>query len=105
MDRKRFLGNTGAIIAASLVPFQRIDAHYSADKKRFIHPKYLKPGDTIGITATAGTIKMEEVEPAKQLMESWGFVVQYGSTIGKKDFTFGGTDKERAEDFQQMLNN
>ena len=26
-----------------------------------------------------------------------------GNTIGKRDFTFGGTDEERAADFQQML--
>ena len=25
------------------------------------------------------------------------------STIGKKDFTFGGTDEERLKDLQQML--
>ncbi|MEI9934032.1 MAG: LD-carboxypeptidase [Ferruginibacter sp.] len=32
-----------------------------------------------------------------------GFDVKIGSTIGKKDFTFGGTDQERLNDFQQML--
>jgi muramoyltetrapeptide carboxypeptidase len=26
------------------------------------------------------------------------------ATIGKKDFTFGGTDEERTKDLQQMLN-
>ena len=37
-------------------------------------------------------------------MESWGFQIKIGDTIGKKDFTFGGTDEERTADLQAMLN-
>ncbi len=36
-------------------------------------------------------------------MRGWGFNIKHGNTIGKRDFTFGGTDDERAADFQQML--
>ena len=36
-------------------------------------------------------------------MESWGYKIQIGETIDKRDFTFGGTDEERTKDFQQML--
>lgn len=36
-------------------------------------------------------------------MQEWGFSIKLGATIGKKDFTFGGTDEERRSDFQQML--
>jgi len=36
-------------------------------------------------------------------MESWGYQIKVGDTIGKRDFTFGGTDEERRKDFQQML--
>lgn len=66
-------------------------------------PKYLKPGDTIGITCPAGYITLQEIQPAMQQMEDWGFKVRIGDTVGKKDFTFGGTDEERTKDFQQML--
>ncbi|MFL5788435.1 MAG: LD-carboxypeptidase, partial [Flavisolibacter sp.] len=45
-----------------------------------------------------------EILPAMQLMETWGFKIRTGSTIGKSDFTFGGTDEERAADLQQLLN-
>jgi muramoyltetrapeptide carboxypeptidase len=38
-------------------------------------------------------------------MESWGFNVTVGATVGKKDFTYGGTDEERTLDLQQMLDN
>ncbi len=72
-------------------------------EKSLIIPPYLKPGDTIGITSPAGFITLPEVQPALQLMESWGFKVKLGNTIGRRDFTFGGTDDERAADFQDML--
>jgi muramoyltetrapeptide carboxypeptidase len=36
-------------------------------------------------------------------MESWGYKIQIGETIDKREFTFGGTDEERTKDFQQML--
>jgi muramoyltetrapeptide carboxypeptidase len=36
-------------------------------------------------------------------MVEWGFNIKVGDTVGKKDFTFGGTDEERASDFQRMI--
>ncbi|MGY0037525.1 LD-carboxypeptidase [Pedobacter sp. NJ-S-72] len=38
-------------------------------------------------------------------MESWGFKTEIGLAIGKKDFTYGGTDEERRADLQKMLDN
>jgi muramoyltetrapeptide carboxypeptidase len=66
-------------------------------------PPFLKPGDKIAITSPAGYISMEEIQPAKQMLESWGFLVRIGNTIGKRDFTFGGTDEERLADLQLLL--
>jgi muramoyltetrapeptide carboxypeptidase len=66
-------------------------------------PPYLQPGDTIGITCPAGFITSKEIQPAKQLIESWGFRIKLGDTVDKRDYTFGGTDAERAADFQKML--
>lgn len=66
-------------------------------------PAYLKAGQTIGITAPAGFITPEQIDPAVKLMESWGFKIKIGNTIGKRDFSLGGTDAERTADFQQML--
>lgn len=74
-----------------------------ADKPLLI-PAYLRPGDTIGITCPAGDITLKEIQPAVQLIESWGFRTKIGDTVGKKDFIFGGNDGERAADFQRMLN-
>ncbi len=64
---------------------------------------YLKMGDTIGITCPAGFITLADIQPAILKLKEWGFTVVIGDTVGKKDFTFGGTDEERLKDFQQML--
>ena len=66
-------------------------------------PLYLKHGDTIGITSPASYISMADIQSAVQLIESWGFKIEIGNVIGKKDFTYGGSDEERAADLQSML--
>jgi muramoyltetrapeptide carboxypeptidase len=101
MNRKHFLSSlvaAGAAVPALAKPLKNTDA-----EKALIIPRYLRPGDTIGITSPAGYITLPEIQPAIQQMESWGFSVKVGSTIGKRDFTFGGTDEERAADLQQMI--
>lgn len=66
-------------------------------------PPYLKKGDMIGIACPSGYLSAEEVTPAVNQLKAWGFQVKTGESVGKKDFTFGGTDEERRKDFQQML--
>ena len=66
-------------------------------------PAYLKLGDVIGITCPAGFITLTDIEPAVKKIKEWGFQVKIGETVGKRDFTFGGSDEERRKDFQQML--
>ena len=66
-------------------------------------PPYLKKGDIIGITCPAGFITSEEIQPAINKMQEWGFKIKIGNTVGKRDFTFGGTDEERLLDIQEML--
>ena len=104
MDRKRFLASAATIVAASAVPLKNSIAA-STDEEEIIYkmPPYLKPGDIIGITSPAGTITVEEIQPAALVMKSWGYEIKTGNSIGKKDFTFGGTDEERLQDLQQML--
>ncbi|MET0570730.1 MAG: LD-carboxypeptidase [Pedobacter agri] len=102
MNRKHFLSSF--IATASLIPSFKIFANTIENEGRsFKVPPYLKPGDTIGITSPAGFITREQVRPSVLQMESWGFKVKIGETIGKRDFTFGGTDFERLADFQKMM--
>ncbi|HMK16799.1 MAG TPA: LD-carboxypeptidase [Chitinophagaceae bacterium] len=103
MKRKNFIQSSiGALLTASYLPaIPKISAF--ADEALFVAPAFLKAGDIIGITAPAGYITTEEIRSAVQKMESWGYKIQIGETIDKRDFTFGGTDEERAKDFQKML--
>jgi muramoyltetrapeptide carboxypeptidase len=103
MKRKQFLSSI--LAASSVLPaITPIKVGDEDADKLFIIPKYLKQGDVIGITSPAGFITLPEIQPAMQQLESWGFKIRVGNTIGKRDFTFGGTDEERAADFQDMLN-
>ena len=102
MKRKSFIQSSFGAFTVSYLPalpkFQAIE-----DEALFVSPAFLKAGDIIGITAPAGYITSEEIRSAVQKMESWGYKIQIGETIDKRDFTFGGTDEERTKDFQQML--
>ena len=101
MNRKYFISS---FITSGLV-FSSLKGWTAPVETNIKIPKYLHPGDTIGITSPAGYISAEEIQPAVALMESWGFKVQIGATIGQKDYTFGGTDEERTADLQQMMDN
>ncbi|MGG9970340.1 S66 peptidase family protein [Ferruginibacter sp. SUN002] len=101
MKRKSFL--------ASIIPFGAIltdvakgEEMLAPDKVKAI-PPYLQEGDVIGITSPAGYITLEDIQPAVKKLEEWGYNVKVGNTIGKRDFTFGGTDEERLTDLQEML--
>lgn len=104
MDRKHFLSSLMA--AGSVLPGLpgMASGIYPDDlRKKPVIPPYLKAGDTIGITCPAGYIMLPDIEPAIQQMKSWGFNIKVGETVGKRDFTFGGSDADRAADFQRMM--
>jgi muramoyltetrapeptide carboxypeptidase len=66
-------------------------------------PPYLKPGDTIGIVSPAKSISAEAIENASRIVEGFGFVVKVGKHAASTYHQFAGTDNQRTEDFQQML--
>lgn len=68
-----------------------------------ITPPYLKTGDKVGIVATARKISLSEVDPAIRVFESWGLEVVQGQHLFDEANQQAGTDKDRAADLQQML--
>jgi len=98
MKRKQFLSS---LLGTGLLP--AMAGHDEDFQQSIVSPPALKKGDTIGIISPAGYITLEELQPAISQMEAWGFTIKTGNAIGKKDFSLGGTDKERSRDFQQML--
>ncbi|MCY7293422.1 MAG: LD-carboxypeptidase [Ferruginibacter sp.] len=102
MERKKFISSALLTIGSLKAMSASLSASEADDKTSKI-PPYLKKGDTIAICSPAGYISVIDCTDAVNMMESWGFKIKVGSSIGKKDFTFGGTDEERLADFQQML--
>ncbi len=68
-----------------------------------IIPPYLQKGDTIGLVCPAGYMPTENFSTCVNVLQQWGFVVRQGSTPGKQFHYFSGTDEERLDDLQQML--
>ena len=59
-----------------------------------IQPPQLIPGSTIGLLCPAGAIPMEKVTIATAILESWGFQVRIGKTVGTK---FGHFSAEKQD--------
>ena len=66
---------------------------------------YLKPQDKVAIVCTARKFTAIEAQPAMDLLKSWDLIPVLGSTIGLDNFQLGGSDEERAADFQAQLDN
>ena len=67
-------------------------------------PPYLKKGDTVGIVCPSGFMPAENAETCIKTLETWGYKVKLGNTVGNQFNYFSGTDKERTQDLQKMLN-
>lgn len=68
-----------------------------------IIPKNLEKGDKIGIISTARKISKKEIKTAIDLFSSWGLDVKLGKYLFEEKDQFAGTSKQRAKDFQSML--
>jgi len=66
-------------------------------------PPPLLAGGTIGIVAPAGRVDLLLLEKGVRHLEALGFKIALGSHLEKACRYFAGTDQERAEDFQRML--
>lgn len=103
MERKKFLASVLASGAAMKALAKEPPSQHISNEGPLIAPPFLKAGDTIGITCPAGYITNEDIQPAVSKLKEWGFNVVTGSTVGKRNFMFGGTDAERLTDMQEML--
>lgn len=68
-----------------------------------IRPRYLRQGDVIGVVAPAGSLLQREIESALDLIRSWGLQVKPGKHLFKKKGSFAGSDDQRFDDLQSML--
>ena len=69
-------------------------------------PPYLQKGDTIGLVCPAGFMPLEKARTCINTLQEWGYNVKIGSTLDSdSENYFSGTDEERLNDLQQMLDN
>jgi muramoyltetrapeptide carboxypeptidase len=68
-------------------------------------PPYLKKGDTIGIVCPSGFMPYEKAADCIAALQQWGYKVMTGKTLGSQFHYFSGTDAERLQDLQEMMNN
>lgn len=66
-------------------------------------PSFLKPGDTIAITATARKVSQQEIDPAVVLFTSWGLKVKFAEGLFESENQFAGSDDTRAHALQLLL--
>ena len=66
-------------------------------------PPYLSPGDTIGIMCPSGFMPEEKYSTCIRVLKEWGYKVKEGSTLKSQYHYFSGTDEERLNDLQQMM--
>lgn len=67
------------------------------------HPPYLSKGSVVGITCPAGYVSEERISFCVEALKLWGFEVKVGKTVGNEYNYFSGTDGERLQDLQHML--
>lgn len=68
-------------------------------------PPFLKPGDTIGIAASARKVSPDEIEAALTAADSHGYKTLLADNIYQADNQFSGSDQARADGMNQLLGN
>ncbi|SFD14447.1 muramoyltetrapeptide carboxypeptidase [Chitinophaga sp. CF118] len=66
-------------------------------------PPYLKKGDLIGVTCSSSKMDQQAAEYAAGVINSWGFRVHLGITVGTSFHNFSAPDELRLEELQDML--
>ena len=66
-------------------------------------PKNLKQGDKVGIVSPARKVTIEEIQFSINTLQSWGFEIVLGDNLFNSYHQYAGTDVERTNDFQGML--
>nr|WP_299342055.1 LD-carboxypeptidase [Allomuricauda sp.] len=98
-------GSTQRLVVFCLVLVISISAFGQNDNQTYIRPPYLTSGDTVAIVAPAGILKNREksISKAMEVLSSWGLNPILGKHLYAKNNHFAGTDTQRAEDFQNAM--
>lgn len=70
---------------------------------KILKPSRLRKGDVIGVIAPASPMKLALLESGVRYLEGLGYRVKLGKHVFKTHGYLAGTDKERAQDFNNMF--
>lgn len=106
MDRRNFLNIGVGLSLTSLIP-QRLVAQQSTDMivKPILKAPRLKVGDKVGLVAPAWLITEKQLKLSIERVKMTGLEPIYSEKILGKNGYFSGSDKERADDFNNMIIN
>jgi len=68
-----------------------------------IVPEFLSPGDKVGVVATAKKVNRENTLHGIDILKTWGLEVKIGKYVFHSFYQFAGTDKQRTDDLQEMI--
>lgn len=108
LSRRKFIKNTSALTALSLVPFTVSMAGSKGEVSELnqrIFPKRLKEGDMIGLITPGGPIEEEQLEETIKKLKILGFNTYYEDSVLSQYGYFAGTDRERADELMHMFVN
>lgn len=72
---------------------------------KVLQPPFLKPGNCIGLTCPAGFLEPSKSIACISTLQQWGYEVMVGKTLqSKSNNYFSGTDEQRRDELQAMLN-
>ena len=106
MERRNFLRNIGSgglalTLSSFISPFELSS---SLNDGKFLLPKHLSAGDTIGIVSPASAIfETEPYEIAIETFEAMGLKVKLGKYVSNRYGHLAGTDDERAQELNDMF--
>jgi muramoyltetrapeptide carboxypeptidase len=106
MQRRKFIQNIGiGSLAFPLANFTGIDK-ITPGNNAVIIPQGLEKGDTIGVVSPSSAIfETQPYEIAKENLEAMGLKVQFGEFVKSRYGHLAGTDKERAQELNNMFGN
>jgi len=104
MKRRNFIKTVSAAsVAAASAKANPFVHHSFPGKKQIIKPPKLKEGDKLALITPGSSISIEEKEKSIENLEELGFEVEYSDRLMLKNGYFSGSDKERAEDINEMF--
>jgi muramoyltetrapeptide carboxypeptidase len=108
MERRNFLrnigiGGLGVSLTSFTSPFLEVESVKDKEQK-FLLPKHLSEGDTIGIVSPSSAIfDSEPYEIAVENFEAMGLKVKLGKYVKSRYGHLAGTDEERASELNDMF--